>query len=65
MAISYRPACAQDLQRAGALIVQSINDLTERHGFGLMTDIRANAERRTLVTRRSESYGVRLKAAPR
>jgi len=36
MPISYRPAHAQDLERADALVVQSINDLTERHGFGRM-----------------------------
>ena len=36
MPISYRPACVQDLERADALVVRSINDLTERHGFGPM-----------------------------
>lgn len=36
MPILYRPACAQDLERADALVVASINDLTERHGFGPM-----------------------------
>jgi ribosomal protein S18 acetylase RimI-like enzyme len=36
MPILYRPARAQDLERADALVVQSINDLTERHGFGPM-----------------------------
>src|SRR5215510_1979904 len=35
MAIVYRPARAEDLERADALVVQSINDLTMRHGFGL------------------------------
>jgi ribosomal protein S18 acetylase RimI-like enzyme len=32
----YRPARADDLERADALTVGSINDLTERHGFGPM-----------------------------
>jgi ribosomal protein S18 acetylase RimI-like enzyme len=36
MPLNYRPACAQDLERADALVVASINDLTERHGFGSM-----------------------------
>ena len=34
MPLVYRPACAEDLHRADALVVDSINDLTERHGFG-------------------------------
>ena len=34
MPIVYRPARADDLERADGLVVQSINDLTERHGFG-------------------------------
>jgi ribosomal protein S18 acetylase RimI-like enzyme len=32
--VVYRPASAQDLARADELVVASINDLTERHGFG-------------------------------
>ena len=36
MALIYRPACADDLVRADALVVATINDLTERHGFGAM-----------------------------
>jgi ribosomal protein S18 acetylase RimI-like enzyme len=32
--IRYRPAGAEDFVRADALVVASINDLTERHGFG-------------------------------
>jgi GNAT superfamily N-acetyltransferase len=36
MAVTYRPACAQDLEQADRLVVSSINDLTERHGFGPM-----------------------------
>ena len=34
MPVVYRPARAQDLTRADELVVASINDLTERHGFG-------------------------------
>ncbi len=34
MPIVYRSACAQDLERADALVVARINALTERHGFG-------------------------------
>jgi ribosomal protein S18 acetylase RimI-like enzyme len=36
MSVVYRPARAQDLEIADALVVSSINDLTERHGFGPM-----------------------------
>jgi GNAT superfamily N-acetyltransferase len=36
MPILYRPASAQDLERADQLVVASINDLTQRHGFGPM-----------------------------
>jgi len=36
MTIHYRPARAQDLERADHLVVASINDLTVRHGFGAM-----------------------------
>jgi ribosomal protein S18 acetylase RimI-like enzyme len=36
MAVNYRPALAQDLEHADRLVVSSINDLTERHGFGPM-----------------------------
>lgn len=34
MPVVYRPARAQDLKQADELVVASINDLTERHGFG-------------------------------
>jgi ribosomal protein S18 acetylase RimI-like enzyme len=34
MPIIYRPARSDDLVRADELVVGSINDLTERHGFG-------------------------------
>jgi ribosomal protein S18 acetylase RimI-like enzyme len=40
MEIVYRPALAEDLERADALVVASINDLTERHGFGKMASSR-------------------------
>src|SRR5882757_6444648 len=40
MPLAYRPARAQDLARADALFVASINDLTERHGFGSMATAR-------------------------
>jgi ribosomal protein S18 acetylase RimI-like enzyme len=36
MPVVCRPARAQDLERTDALVVASINDLTERHGFGPM-----------------------------
>ncbi len=36
MSLVYRPALAQDLAGTEALVVASINDLTERHGFGSM-----------------------------
>jgi GNAT superfamily N-acetyltransferase len=36
MTVVYRPACGLDLVYADRLVVSSINDLTERHGFGVM-----------------------------
>jgi ribosomal protein S18 acetylase RimI-like enzyme len=36
MSVVCRPARIQDLEFADALVVSSINDLTERHGFGPM-----------------------------
>lgn len=36
MPVVYRPARAQDLEFTDSLVVSSINDLTERHGFGPM-----------------------------
>jgi hypothetical protein len=36
MSLIYRPAQAKDLATTEALVVASINDLTERHGFGSM-----------------------------
>lgn len=35
-----RPACAKDLERAGELVVGSMNDLSQRHGFGPMAVVR-------------------------
>ncbi len=40
MAIIFRRAHSQDLQRAGELVVGSMNDLSERHGFGPMATVR-------------------------
>lgn len=40
MSIDFRPARAGELQRAQELVVRSINDLTERHGFGPMATVR-------------------------
>jgi GNAT superfamily N-acetyltransferase len=34
MRIAYRPTSFEDLDRVDALVVSSINELTERHGFG-------------------------------
>jgi GNAT superfamily N-acetyltransferase len=40
MPVTFRPARADELQRTQELIVGSINDLTERHGFGAMASVR-------------------------
>lgn len=40
MPIVYRPARDNELERAEQLVVQSINDLTQRHGFGKMASLR-------------------------
>jgi GNAT superfamily N-acetyltransferase len=40
MPIVYRPARAEELQTCQELVVGSINDLTERHGFGPMASVR-------------------------
>jgi GNAT superfamily N-acetyltransferase len=40
MTIIYRPARAEELQECQQLIVGSINDLCERHGFGKMASVR-------------------------
>ena len=41
MPIEYRRARADELQATQELIVRSINDLTERHGFGPMASVRS------------------------
>jgi ribosomal protein S18 acetylase RimI-like enzyme len=40
MSIDFRPARADELQRAQELVIHCINDLTERHGFGPMASVR-------------------------
>ena len=40
MPVAYRPARAEEIERAQELVVRSINDLTERHGFGPMASLR-------------------------
>lgn len=40
MPVVFRSARAAELQRAEELVVRSINDLTERHGFGPMAILR-------------------------
>lgn len=40
MSLVFRPARAEELQHAQELVVRSINDLTERHGFGPMASVR-------------------------
>ena len=41
MPILYRPAHAEELPATQQHIVRSINDLSERHGFGPMASVRA------------------------
>src|SRR5260370_17844467 len=38
--VAYRPARGEEIERAEELVVRSINDLTERHGFGPMASLR-------------------------
>src|SRR5436305_1609348 len=40
MSVVYQPARAEEIDRAEELAVRSINDLTERHGFGPMASLR-------------------------
>lgn len=47
MSILYRPARAEDLQRAGELVTASINDLCERHGFAPTAAVRPTDVRDT------------------
>jgi GNAT superfamily N-acetyltransferase len=46
MTVVFRPARAEELQHAQELVVRSINDLTERHGFGPMASVRPAAFQR-------------------
>jgi ribosomal protein S18 acetylase RimI-like enzyme len=41
MPVAYRPARTEEIERAEELVVRSINDLTERHGFGPMASLRS------------------------
>lgn len=43
MSVTIRPAGAEDLEPAQELVVASINDLTERHGFGAMAFARVTS----------------------
>ena len=43
MSVVFRPTRAEELQHAQELVVRSINDLTERHGFGPMASVRPAA----------------------
>jgi RimJ/RimL family protein N-acetyltransferase len=43
MSLVFRPARAEELQHAQELVVGSINDLTERRGFGPMASVRPAA----------------------
>ena len=45
-----RPARPDDLERANALVAHSINDLTERHGFGPMMSPRSSRFERFSLT---------------
>ena len=40
MPVVYRPARADEIERTQELVIRSINDLTERHGFGPMASLR-------------------------
>ncbi len=43
MSVVFRPARREELQQTQELVVRSINDLTERHGFGPMASVRPAA----------------------
>jgi len=43
MAVTFRPARADELQRLQELIVGSVNDLATRHGFGALASVRPAA----------------------
>src|SRR6516164_1378301 len=40
MPLIYRPAREEDLQQAGELVVRSMNELSQSHGFGPMATAR-------------------------
>ena len=70
MPLVYRPARAQDLEHAEALVVVSINDLTERHNFGAMATARppqtfnCSPSRMTLVAYGWRTTPVKSSALP-
>lgn len=43
MSVVFRPPRREELQQTQELVVRSINDLTERHGFGPMASVRPAA----------------------
>ena len=43
MSVVYRPARIEDLQRSAELVVCSMNELCERHGFGPIATARPPA----------------------
>jgi hypothetical protein len=49
MLVAYRPARAQDLQRADELVVCGMNDLSERLGFGHIREEPISVEKIRLV----------------
>ncbi len=40
MTVVFRPARAEEIERTQQLVVRSINDLTQRHGYGEMATVR-------------------------
>lgn len=40
MPVTYRPASSDDIEPANALVVASLNDLAQRHGFGTPATVR-------------------------
>src|SRR5215813_13503790 len=42
MAFQYRTPRTEELERAQALVVSCINDLTRRHGFGPIASVRSS-----------------------
>jgi GNAT superfamily N-acetyltransferase len=58
MPIVYRPAREQEIEQAEALVVRSINDLTERHGFGAVASLRSPQFQ--LLSLKDDPDGLRL-----